>query len=101
MSEAGVSVRHKKRYRVTTDSTHQNPVYPNVLKRQFNVSQIDRVYVSDITYISTREGWLYLAVVIDLCSRKVVGWSTHKRMKAKLVCDALKMTYGKEDQSLI
>jgi transposase InsO family protein len=62
-----------------------------VLNRQFEVSQIDQVYVSDITYIWTREGWLYLAVVIDLSSRKVVGWSTHKRMKAKLVCDALKM----------
>ena len=91
MCEAGVSVRRKKKYKVTTDSKHQNPVYPNILKRQFDVSQIDRVYVSDITYIHTRKGWLYLAVVIDLCSRKVVGWSTNKRMKAKLVCDALKM----------
>ena len=91
MREAGVSVRRKKKYKVTTDSGHKNPVYPNVLKRQFNVSQIDRVYVSDITYIRTCKGWLYLAVVIDLCSRKVVGWSTNKKMKAKLVCDALKM----------
>ena len=91
MREANVSVRRKKKYKVTTDSQHQKPVFPNVLNRQFNVSQIDQVYVSDITYIHTRKGWLYLAVVIDLCSRKVVGWSTHKRMKAKLVCDALKM----------
>ncbi len=91
MREAGISVRRKKKYKVTTDSNHKNPVYSNVLKRQFNVLEIDRVYVSDITYIHTREGWLYLAVVIDLCSRKVVGWSTHKRMTAKLVCDALKM----------
>lgn len=91
MIEAGISVRRKKQYKVTTDSSHKNPVYPNVLNREFNVSKIDQVYVSDITYISTREGWLYLAVVIDLCSRKIVGWSTHKRMKAKLVCDALKM----------
>ena len=91
MREAGISVRRKKKYKVTTDSKHQNPIYPNVLKRRFNVSGIDQVYVSDITYISTGEGWLYLAVVIDLCSRKVVGWSTNKKMKAKLVCDALKM----------
>ena len=91
MQESGVSVRRKKKYKVTTDSNHKKPVYPNVLNRQFEVSQIDRVYVSDITYIHTRKGWLYLAVVIDLCSRKVVGWSIHKRMKAKLVCDALKM----------
>ena len=55
------------------------------------MSQIDQVYVSDITYIWTGEGWLYLSVVIDLCSRKVVGWSINKKMKAKLVCDALKM----------
>ena len=91
MREAGVSVRHKKKYKVTTDSKHHKPVYPNVLNRQFNVSHIDRFYVSDITYISTREGWLYLAVVIDLYSRKVVGWSTNKTMKAELVCNALKM----------
>ena len=91
MREAEVSVRRKKKYKVTTDSNHRKPVYPNVLNRQFNVAEIDRVYVSDITYIHTREGWLYLAVVIDLYSRKVVGWSTHKRMKAKLVCDALRM----------
>ena len=91
MREAGISVRRKKKYKVTTDSKHKNPVYPNVLKRQFTVLKIDQVYVSDITYIHTREGWLYLAVVIDLCSRKVVGWSTHKQMKAKLVCDALQM----------
>ncbi len=91
MCEAGISVRRKKKYKVTTDSNHQNPVYPNVLKRRFNVSDRDQVYVSDITYINTGEGWLYLAVVIDLCSRKVVGWSTSKKIKAKLVCDALKM----------
>jgi len=76
---------------MTTDSSHKKPLFPNVLNRQFEVSQIDQVYVSDITYIHTRKGWLYLAVVIDLCSRKVVGWSTNKKMKAKLVCDALKM----------
>ena len=91
MREAGISVRRKKKYKATTDSKHQNPVFPNVLQREFSVSKIDQAYVSDITYIHTREGWLYLAVVIDLCSRKVVGWSTHKRMTAKLVCDALKM----------
>lgn len=91
MREAKISVRRKKKYKVTTDSKHKSPVYPNVLKRQFSVTKIDQVYVSDITYIPTREGWLYLAVVIDLCSRKVVGWSTHKTMTAKLVCDALKM----------
>jgi transposase InsO family protein len=91
MREAGIKVKRKKKYKVTTNSKHDKPLYPNVVNRQFDVTQIDQVYVSDITYIHTRKGWLYLAVVIDLCSRKVVGWSTHRKMKAKLVCDALKM----------
>jgi len=66
-------------------------VFDNLLERQFDVPQIDRVYASDVTYIWTQEGWLYLAVVIDLCSRRVVGWSMNSRMKARLVSDALKM----------
>jgi transposase InsO family protein len=64
-------------------------IAPNLLKRQFTVSRPDRYYVGDITYIYTQEGWLYLAVVIDLFSRKVVGWSMDNRMKAQLVNDAL------------
>ena len=91
MREAGVQVRHRKKYKVTTNSNHKQPVFDNLLQRQFDVAQIDQVYAADITYIWTQEGWLYLAVVIDLCSRKVVGWSMSSRMKAQLVCDALKM----------
>jgi len=91
MREADVQVRHRKKYKVTTNSNHKQPVFDNLLQRQFDVPQIDQVYAADITYIWTREGWLYLAVVIDLCSRKVVGWSMSSRMKAQLVCDALKM----------
>lgn len=91
MREAGVQVRRRKKYKVTTDSNHQHPVFDNLLSRQFDVSSPDQVYASDITYIWTQEGWLYLAVVIDLCSRKVVGWSMSTRMKAQLVCDALRM----------
>ena len=91
MCEAGVQVRHRKKFKVTTDSNHKQPVFDNLLQRQFDVPQIDQVYAADVTYIWTREGWLYLAVVIDLCSRKVVGWSMSSRMKAQLVCDALKM----------
>jgi len=91
MREAGVQVRHRKKYKVTTDSNHKQPVFDNLLDRQFDVSQPDQVYASDITYLWTREGWLYLAVVIDLYSRKVVGWSMSTRMKAQLVCDALTM----------
>ena len=91
MREAGVQVRHRKKYKVTTNSDHQQPVFDNLVQRQFEVAELDRVYVADITYIWTQEGWLYLAVVIDLCSRKVVGWSMGSRMKAQLVCDALRM----------
>jgi len=91
MREANVKVRTKKRYKATTNSNHKQPVFDNLLNREFEVEQKDQAYVSDITYIWTQEGWLYLAVVIDLYSRKVVGWSMSSRMKAKMVCDALKM----------
>ena len=91
MREAGVQVRHRKKFKVTTNSNHQQPVFDNLLDRQFDVAQVDQIYASDITYIWTQEGWLYLAVVIDLCSRKIVGWSMSSRMTAQLVCDALTM----------
>ena len=91
MKEAGVQVKHRKKYKVTTNSDHKQPVFDNVLDRQFDVDQPDQVYVGDITYLWTQEGWLYLAVIIDLYSRKVVGWSMGSRMKAQLVCDALRM----------
>lgn len=91
MKEAGVQVRYRKKHKVTTDSNHKQPVFENLVERKFDVSMPDQVYAGDITYISTREGWLYLAVVIDLYSRKVVGWSIGSRMKASLVCDALQM----------
>ena len=91
MKEAGVQVKHKKKYKVTTDSNHQQPIFKNLLQRNFSPPQPDPVYAADVTYIWTQEGWLYLAVVIDLFSRKIVGWSMSSRMKADLVCDALKM----------
>jgi putative transposase len=91
MIEAGVQVRYRKKYKVTTNSDHRLPVFDNVLERQFTRAQADQAYVSDITYIWTQEGWLYLCVFIDLYSRKVIGWSMGSRMKAELVCDALKM----------
>lgn len=91
MAVAGVQVRHRKKYKATTNSNHKQPVFNNVLDRQFSVAKPDQVYAGDITYIWTQEGWLYLAVVIDLYSRKVVGWSMSSRMKSRLVCDALTM----------
>lgn len=75
MQEAGVQARYRKKYKVTTDSNHKKPVFENVLSRQFVTNGPDRAYVGDISYIWTQEGWLYLAVVIDLFSRKIVGWN--------------------------
>ncbi len=91
MKESGVMVRYRKKYKVTTNSNHKKPLFENVLNREFSPPAPDRAYASDITYVWTQEGWLYLAVVIDLFSRKVVGWSMSARMKASLVCDALTM----------
>ena len=91
MKEANVWVRYKKKYKVTTNSDHNKPLYKNELKQNFTTEQANQAFVGDITYIWTAEGWLYLAVVIDLYSRKVVGWSMGSRMKAQLVCDALTM----------
>jgi len=80
---------YKRPYRVTTDSNHQLPVAPNILNRRFDGWDINRAWVSDITYCSTVEGWLYLAVVMDLASRRIVGWSMSDRLEADLVCQAL------------
>ena len=91
MKEAHVRVRRRRKYKVTTNSNHKLPLFDNLVKREFDVKQPNQVYAGDITYIWTQEGWLYLAVVIDLYSRKVVGWSMSSRMKAKMVCDALIM----------
>jgi len=91
MKEAKVKAKQCRKYKVTTNSNHKQPVFENLLNREFEVAQPDQVYAADVTYIWTQEGWLYLAVVIDLCSRRVVGWSMSSRMKAKLVCDALQM----------
>ncbi|WP_155401065.1 IS3 family transposase, partial [Aliarcobacter butzleri] len=76
---------------MTTDSNHSLPIAPNILNRDFYASKVDEKYVGDITYIPTSEGWLYLATVIDLYSRKIVGWSMDETMKVSLVNDALKM----------
>ena len=87
---------YKRPYRVTTDSDHDKPVASNVLKRRFDGWQPNQAWVAAITYIHTREGWLYLAVVLDLAARKIVGWSMGERMKARLACDALTMAYRQQ-----
>lgn len=91
MSEAGLTPKLKRKFKVTTDSQHNLYVAPNLLQRQFNPAKPNRVWAGDITYIPTRKGWLYLATVMDLHSRKIVGWSMSENMKATLVNDALTM----------
>lgn len=94
MKAADITVKRRKKHKVTTDSNHNKPLYDNVLNRGFSVAKPNQIYAGDITYIWTLEGWLYLAVVIDLFSRRVVGWSMSSRMTSALVCDALKMAIG-------
>ena len=93
LKRQGLRPVYKRPYRVTTDSAHNKPVAPNVLDRRFDRWQVNQAWVADITYIATAEGWLYLACVMDLASRKIVGWSMSERMKADLVCQALKSAY--------
>jgi len=92
MQQHGIRARSKRRFRVTTtDSRHDLPVAPNLLNRNFAPAAPNQVWSGDITYIATEEGWLFLAVVIDLFSRKVVGWSMRPDMHRSLVIDALEM----------
>jgi len=92
MKDLGLIAKTKKRYKInTTNSNHNLPIAPNLLNRDFYASYPDEKYVGDITYIPTNEGWLYLATVIDLYSRKIVGWSMDDTMKVSLVNDALNM----------
>jgi transposase InsO family protein len=90
MRENGIRAKQARRFKATTDSAHNEPVAPNLLDRQFEVDRPDRVWTADITYIWTREGWLYLAVILDLFSRRVVGWSLGKRIDAQLTLRALR-----------
>jgi len=90
----GIHARGKRKFRVTTtDSKHDLPIAPNVLNRNFTVAAPNVAWVGDFTYIATKEGWLFLAVVIDLFSRKVVGWSMRPDMQRSLVIDALEMAW--------
>ena len=95
MKLAGITVRKRRKYRVTTQSKHRYPVSPNLVGGCFRTEQPDLVWVSDITYVRAVEGWLYLAVVMDLYSRKIVGWSLSRRMASGLVEGALLMAIGR------
>lgn len=92
MRKMGIKARRPRLYKVTTtNSKHNYPVAPNNLNRQFWAAGPNEKWVGDITYIKTREGWLYLAAVLDIYSRKVVGWAMDKHMEQELVASALRM----------
>jgi len=97
MREADLRAKSHKRFRVsTTDSNHPHPIAPNIVNRNFQPSAKNETWTTDITYIPTQEGWLYLAVVEDLFTRKIVGWSMSKSMESRLVVDALEMAVQRE-----
>lgn len=97
LKRQGLRAVYKRPYRVTTDSDHKKPIAPNVLDRRFDGWKINQAWGADITYIATGEGWLYLACVMDLASRRIVGWSMSERMKADLVCQALRSAYWRRN----
>ena len=96
---ANIKCIHKRKFRVTTDSKHKLPIAPNLLNRQFNQPAPNKVWVADITYIPTNEGWLYLAAVKDLHTCEIVGWAMSERMTKSLVCDALRAAYWRKKPS--
>lgn len=94
MRRVGLAGLTRRRYRCTTDSNHRQPVAKNLVKRQFDVQAPNHVWVADITYVWTWEGWLYLAVIVDLFSRRVVGWAVADHMRTELVLEALARATG-------
>lgn len=93
MRKLDLKAKEPRRYKVTTDSNHKYPIAPNLLDRQFQVDSPNKVWITDITYVWTLAGWMYLAVVMDLFSRQIIGWAIDKHMKVKLAIDALVMAY--------
>ena len=93
MQANGIRARGKRKFAVTTDSKHNLPIAQNLLQRNFTPAAPNTVWTGDITYIRTDEGWLYLAAVIDLHSRAIVGWSMQAHMETSLVDDALRMAW--------
>ena len=96
MERQGLVAKAGRKFKVTTDSKHSLPVAPNLLEQNFTADKPNQKWAGDITYLMTSEGWLYLAVIIDLYSRSVIGWAMSNRMTSALVCDALQRLYGAE-----
>ena len=89
MRREGVAAKKRKKFCVTTDSRHADPIAPNILQRDFDVALPNVAWVTDVTYVPTHEGWLYLAAILDLCSRRVVGWAASANNDRELALDAL------------
>ena len=100
MREAGLNPIWKKKFVNTTDSKHDLPVAENLLNRQFNPPKLNQAWASDIAYIRTKTGWLYLASVMDLYSRKIIGWAMSPTMPAALLCQALQMAIGQRQTTV-
>jgi transposase InsO family protein len=93
MRDLGLKAKVRRRFKITTESRHSFPVVANILDRQFDVDKPNRVWTADITYVWTLEGWLYLAIIMDLFSRQIVGWAIDKRIKKQLTLNALAMAF--------
>ena len=96
MRRYGVRPKTRRKFRVTTDSKHTHPIAPNRLDRQFHVTAANQVWTTDISYIATAEGWLYLAIVLDLYSRQVIGWAMEATMSQNLTLRALSMALQRQ-----
>ncbi len=94
MAQHGICVCPKRKFKITTDSNHSSPIAENVLNRNFTTTEPDKAWVADITYISTLQGWLYLSVIIDVFSRRIVGWSMADHLRVDLVLSALQGALG-------
>lgn len=95
MRQHGITPRRRRKFKKTTDSDHNYPVASNLVERIFEAESLNRLWTSDITYIWTSEGWLYLAVVLDVCSRRIVGWGMSHRLQDDLVMAALEQAFGR------
>ncbi|WDE08083.1 IS3 family transposase [Thalassomonas viridans] len=93
MARLGLIARYPKKFKVTTDSEHNYGIAPNILARQFDVNQPNQVWTTDITYVWTLQGWMYLAAVMDLSNRQIVGWAIDEHMRTELCVKALQMAY--------
>ncbi|WP_394823661.1 IS3 family transposase [Pendulispora albinea] len=90
MREHGIAAKRRRRFRRTTESKHLHPIAPNLLERRFDAARLNTAWVTDVTYVWTLEGWLYLAVILDLCSRRVVGWAASENNDRHLALAALR-----------